>query len=82
MGEERSKRYVELCHVTDKTIIVRVLYASNNFIVPKTTRDKNLKNMKHLLYSDGHNIYVKKGKLDEFKGLLALNNLPIKEVYP
>ena len=81
MGEERSKRYVELCHVTDKTIIVRVLYASNNFVVPKTTRDKNLKNMEHLLYSIGDNIYVSKEKLEEFKGLLTLNNLQIKEIY-
>lgn len=82
MGEERSKRYVEICHLTDKAISVRVLYSSNNFIVYKTNRYGNLESMKHLLYSDGHNIYVKKGKLEEFKGLLALNNLPIKEVYP
>lgn len=81
MGEERSKRYVELCHVTDTTITVRVLYTSNNFIVPKATRNKNLKNMEYLLYTFGENLYVRKEKLEEFKGLLTLNNLQIKEIY-
>lgn len=81
MGEERSKRYVEICHLTDEIISVRVRYASNSFIVYKTTRDVNLRNMKHLLYSVGDGIFVKKEKLEEFKGLLTLNNFRIKEVY-
>lgn len=82
MGEERSKRYVEICHVTDEIISVRVRYASNSFIVPKATRNKNLKNMEYLLYSVGDGLFVKKEKLEEFKGLLTLNNFRIKEVYP
>lgn len=81
MGEERSKRYVELCHLTDKIIIVRVRYASNNFIVSKAVRDENLKNLKHLLYLIGENLHVSAEKLEEFKGLLSLNNLQIKEVH-
>lgn len=77
MGEERSKKIVEILHINSE-IIVKARYVSNNFTVGKASRDEMLKDYMHLLtLSDKLRISIE--NLSAFKGLLTINGIPFVE---